>query len=133
MSAVNFRMAVSDIWVMPTVTSTEFSLHHSQRQFLKYGGPYSFIGFTDFKLQPVDALVIGKLFERRRLRLFNRALACPPAGAARQILSLKRCFRIMSSVGGGREKRVRLAAKRLLVGGYAFAVSIGINIAARYC
>ena len=110
-----------------------FRYTRSQRQyFLKYGGRYSFIGFTEFLSSSLDALVIGKLLGATVSGLYNRAslLAHLPVQQPANILT-KALFPIMSSVGDQREKQIYgLQLSALLVGGYAFAVSIGINIAA---
>jgi O-antigen/teichoic acid export membrane protein len=102
------------------------------RYFLKFGGRYSFIGFTEFLSASLDALVIGKLLGATASGLYSRAslLANLPVQQPANILT-KALFPIMSSVGNQREKQiVGLQLSSLLVGSYAFAVSIGIYLAA---
>jgi O-antigen/teichoic acid export membrane protein len=112
-----------------------FDFHYSsaqRRHFLKFGGRYSFIGFTEFLSASLDALVIGKLLGATTSGLYSRAslLANLPVQQPANILT-KALFPIMSSVGNQREKQIiGLQLSALLVGAYAFAVSVGIYIAA---
>ena len=104
-----------------------------QRQhFLSYGGRYSIIGFTEFLTSNLDALIIGKLLGAAPAGFYNRALllANLPVQNPANILT-KALFPIMSSVGNQHGKQVfSLQLSILLVGSYAFAVSVGIFIAA---
>ncbi|MDD4914426.1 MAG: lipopolysaccharide biosynthesis protein [Methylococcales bacterium] len=113
--------------------SLDFRYSRSQRRhFLKFGGRYSFIGFTEFISASLDSLLIGKLLGATASGLYNRAslLANLPVQQPAGILT-KALFPIMSAVGNQREKQiVGLQLSTLLVGSYAFAVSAGIYIAA---
>ena len=111
------------------------SFKHSsaqRRHFLSYGGRYSLIGFAEFLTANLDALIIGKLLGAAPAGFYNRALllANLPVQHPANILT-RALFPIMSSVGNQKDKqRFSLQLSALLVGSYAFAVSIGIFIAA---
>lgn len=103
-----------------------------RRHFLKFGGRYSFIGFTEFISASLDALLLGKLLGAATAGLYNRAslLANLPVQQPAAILS-KVLFPVMSSIGNHREKQAMgLQLGVLLVGTYALAVSAGIYFAA---
>lgn len=111
------------------------SFKHSRRQrrhFLSYGSRYSLIGFLEFLASNLDSMVIGKLLGATPAGHYNRAmlLANLPVQQPANILT-KALFPIMSSVGDQLDKqKVSLHLGTLLVGGYAFAVSAGIYLAA---
>lgn len=111
------------------------SFKHSpsqRRHFLSYGSRYSVIGFLEFLASNLDSMVIGKLLGATPAGHYNRALllATLPVQQPANILT-KALFPIMSSVGDQLDKqKVSLQLGTLLVGGYAFAVSAGIYMAA---
>lgn len=117
------------------VLRLKFNLRHTsqeRRYFLKFGGRYSFIGFTEFLSASLDSLVIGKLLGNTMAGFYSRAslLANLPVQQPANILT-KALFPIMSSIGNQIEKqKMGLQLSALLVGSYAFAVSVGIYIAA---
>lgn len=110
-------------------------LNHSAAQrshFLQYGGRYSVIGFIEFLSSNIDALLVGKLFGAAPAGFYSRAVVLvnlpvqQPANVLTSVL-----FPIMSSVSNQHDKQsVSLQLSALLVGSYAFAVGVGIYVAA---
>ncbi|OHX37575.1 hypothetical protein BJL95_13460 [Methylomonas sp. LWB] len=111
------------------------SLKHSpaqRRHFLSYGGRYSVIGFMEFLAASLDALVVGKLLGAKISGYYSRAnlLANLPVQQPANILT-KALFPIVSSIGNQREKqKYSLQLSILLVGSYAFSVSLTIYLTA---
>jgi O-antigen/teichoic acid export membrane protein len=103
-----------------------------RRHFLNYGGRYSVIGFLEFLTSNLDAMVIGKIFGTGPAGLYNRALliANLPVQHPANILT-KALFPVMSAVGDQHDKQAMgLQLSILLVGSYAFAVSLGVYVVA---
>lgn len=131
--------------VMTQMTMTAFlgylvvryplSFRHSKAQrqhFFSYGGRYSIIGFIEFLSFNLDAMVVGKLLGAAPAGFYNRALllANLPVQQPSYILT-KTLFPIMSSISDQHDKQsISFQLSTLLVGSYAFAVSMGIFVAA---
>jgi O-antigen/teichoic acid export membrane protein len=103
-----------------------------RKHFVSFGGRYSLIGFIEFLSSNIDALIIGKLMGATPAGYYNRALllANLPVQQPANVLT-KALFPIMSSMGNQHDKQsTSFQLSTLLIGSYAFAVGIGIYIAA---
>jgi len=118
-----------------SVIRHSLSLVHTTSQrshFFSFGGRYSIIGFIEFLASNVDAMIIGKLMGATSAGHYNRALllANMPVQQPANVLT-KVLFPVLSSIGDQRLKQsISFQLSVLLVGSYAFAVSVGIYIAA---
>lgn len=111
------------------------SLKHTREQrkhFLNFGGRYSIVGFIEFLISNLDALIIGKLMGVTAAGYYNRALLLAnlpvqqPANVLTRVL-----FPLMSTMGNQQVKlSLSYQLSTLMIGGYAFAVSVGIFFAA---
>lgn len=110
-------------------------LKHTKKQrnhFIGYGGRYSIIGFVEFLTSNIDSLVVGKLMGATTAGYYNRSLLLAnlpvqnPTKVLTQVL-----FPVMSSMSGDHDKQsISLQLSALLVGIYAFAVGLGLSVAA---
>jgi lipopolysaccharide exporter len=103
-----------------------------RKHFFSYGGKYSIIGFLEFLTSNLDSMVVGKILGVAPAGFYNRAflLANLPVQQPANILT-KTLYPIMSAVGNqGNKQIISLQLSTLLVGSYAFAVGVGIFIAA---
>lgn len=108
-----------------------FTHRREQRMhFLKFGSRYSLIGFIEFLCSSLDAMVIGKLFGAGPAGLYSRAflLAHLPVQQPANLLT-KVLFPVISRLGIKRQAD-SLQISLLLVGSYAFSVSLGMIPAA---
>ncbi len=111
------------------------ALKHTKEQrnhLIGYGGRYSVIGFIEFLTSNIDSLVVGKLMGATVAGYYNRSLLLAnlpvqnPTKVLTQVL-----FPIMSSMSNNHDKQSNsLQLSTLLVGSYAFAVGLGISVAA---
>lgn len=111
------------------------SLRHTKEQrrhFIGFGGRYSVIGFIEFLSSNIDALIIGKLMGATPAGYYNRALllANLPVQHPANVLT-KALFPIMSSMSNQQSMQsISVQLSTLLVGSYAFAVGLCLNLAA---
>jgi O-antigen/teichoic acid export membrane protein len=117
------------------VTLRGVSIGHKamqRRHFLSFGGRFALIGFFEFLTNSFDAVVVGKFLGPASAGLYNRAqlLANLPADRPAGILT-RALFPFLSALHSEREKQaVGVQLSLILVGGYAFAVSAGVAVAA---
>lgn len=110
-------------------------LVHTKEQrshFIGYGGRYSIIGFIEFLTSNIDSLIVGKLMGATTAGYYNRSLllANLPVQQPTKVLT-QALFPIMSSMSNQHDKQsISLQLSALLVGSYAFAVGLGIAVAA---
>jgi lipopolysaccharide exporter len=100
--------------------------------FLKYGSSYSLIGFIEFLVSNIDAMVIGKLMGPAQAGFYNRAMliANMPVQNAANLLT-KVLFPILSTVQNNSNKQSYIfQIGVLLFGTLAFAVGVGIFFSA---
>ncbi len=103
-----------------------------RRSLISYGGRYSIIGFIEFLTANIVPLLIGKLLGAAPAGFYNRAflIAHLPVQQPANVLT-KTLFPIMSKMNDQKEKQlISLQLSSLLVGCYAFAVSMGLYNAA---
>jgi len=102
-----------------------------RKHLINYGGSYSIVGFFEFLFCNIDALIIGKIMGATTTGYYSRALllANLPVQHPANILT-KALFPIMSSVSNELDKQsISVQLSVLLVGSYAFAVSVGVYLA----
>jgi len=102
--------------------------HH----FLSFGGRFALIGFLEFLSSSFDTVVIGKFLGPAAAGLYNRAqlLAQIPVDRPAAILT-RALFPSLSALHSEREKQaVGVQLSLMLIGGYAFAASAGVAVAA---
>jgi O-antigen/teichoic acid export membrane protein len=105
---------------------------HQRHHFMSFGGRYALIGFLEFFSLSFDAMVVGKLFGPAAAGLYNRAslLANLPVDKPTTVFT-RALFPMLSSMGSERDKQSLGAQISVLtVGGYAFAVGVGVAVAA---
>jgi O-antigen/teichoic acid export membrane protein len=105
---------------------------HQRHHFLSFGGKYAMVGFLEFLSSNFDAMLIGKLLGPAAAGLYNRAslLANLPVDKPTTVFT-RALFPMLSSLGSDRDKQSLGAQVSIVaVGGYAFAVSAGIAVAA---
>lgn len=110
-------------------------LRHTKEQrnhFIGYGGRYSIIGFIEFLTSNIDSLIVGKMMGASAAGFYNRSLllANLPVQQPTKVLT-QVLFPIMSSMSDQHVKQsISVQLSAMLVGSYAFAVGIGISVAA---
>ena len=118
-----------------SVVRHPLGLKHEKEQrnhFIGYGGRYSIIGFIEFLTSNIDSLIVGKLMGASAAGFYNRSLllANLPVQQPTKVLT-QVLFPIMSSMSDQYEKQsISVQLSALLVGSYAFAVGLGISVAA---
>ena len=103
-----------------------------RRHFLSFGGRFALVGFLEFLSSSFDAVVVGKFFGPSSAGLYNRAqlLANLPADRPAGILT-RALFPYLSALHSEREKQsIGVQLTLMLIGGYAFAASAGVAVAA---
>lgn len=111
------------------------SLLHTKEErnhLIGYGGRYSIIGFIEFLTSNIDSLIVGKLFGAIPAGYYSRSLllANLPVQQPTKVLT-QVLFPIMSSMSDQHDKQsISVQLSALFVGSYAFAVGIGISVAA---
>ncbi len=106
--------------------------HRKRRHFVTQGGKFAIVGFLEFISSCFDAMVIGRFLGPAAAGVYNRAqmLANLPADRPAGILT-RALFPFLSEMHAERDKQaISVQLSFMLVGGYAFAVSAGICIAA---
>jgi O-antigen/teichoic acid export membrane protein len=111
----------------------EFGWRHKKPQrvhFFQFGARYSVIGFIEFLSGSLDALIVGKLFGTAAAGIYGRAslLANLPVQQPANILT-RTLFPVISRLNNERQI-FSLQISVLLVGSYAFAISLGMIAAA---
>lgn len=106
--------------------------HHKEQRhhFFKFGARYSVIGFIEFLSGSLDALIIGKVFGTAAAGTYGRAslLTNLPVQQPANIIT-RALFPVISRLGGQRQI-ASLQISSLVLGSYAFAVSLGTIAAA---
>ncbi len=116
-----------------TLRASELRHARAQRShFYRFGGRFAMIGFLEFLSISADAVVVGRFFGAAAVGLYSRAqlLASLPVEKPAVILT-RVLFPFFSDLNSEREKQaVGVQLGLMLVGGYAFAVSAGVAVAA---
>lgn len=111
----------------------EFGWRHCKQQrahFVRFGARYSLIGFIEFLSGSLDSLIIGKFFGTSAAGIYGRAsLLCNlPVQQPANIIT-RALFPVISRLGDQRQI-ASLQISTLVLGSYAFAVSLGMIAAA---
>lgn len=111
----------------------EFGWRHKKHQrdhFFKFGARYSVIGFIEFLSGSLDALIIGKIFGTAAAGIYGRAslLTNLPVQQPANIIT-RALFPVISRLGEQRQI-ASLQISMLVLGSYAFAISLGMIAAA---
>lgn len=108
-------------------------VHHKQQRgfFLGFGWRYSLIGFLEFFSASLDAMVVGKFFGAAASGLYNRAGLLANLSVQQPVNIFTRVlFPVMTSVGDLQKQKLGFEVSVLVVGAYAFSVSLGVSVAA---
>ena len=111
----------------------EFGWRHEKHQrdhFFKFGARYSVIGFIEFLSGSLDALIIGKIFGTAAAGIYGRAslLTNLPVQQPANIIT-RALFPVISRLDEQRQI-ASLQISMLVLGSYAFAISLGMIAAA---
>lgn len=106
--------------------------HHKQQRahFFSFGARYSLIGFIEFLSGSLDALIVGKFFGTAAAGIYGRAslLTQLPVQQPANIIT-RALFPVISRLGDQRQI-ASLQISVLVLGSYAFAISLGMIAAA---
>jgi len=111
----------------------EFGWRHQKHQrahFFSFGVRYSLIGFIEFLSGSLDSLIVGKFFGAAAAGIYGRAslLTNLPVQQPAYIIT-RALFPVISRLGDQRQI-ASLQISALVLGSYAFAVSLGMIAAA---
>ncbi|ODU50250.1 MAG: hypothetical protein ABS92_03660 [Thiobacillus sp. SCN 63-374] len=111
----------------------EFGWRHHKHQrahFFGFGARYSLIGFIEFLSGSLDSLIVGKFFGPAAAGIYGRAslLSNLPVQQPANIIT-RALFPVISRLGNQRQI-ASLQVSALIIGSYAFAVSLGMIAAA---
>lgn len=103
---------------------------HQRRHFVSFGTRYSLIGFIEFLSGSLDALIVGKFFGPAAAGIYGRAalLSNLPVQQPANIIT-RALFPVISRLGEQRQI-ASLQISMLVLGSYAFAISLGMIAAA---
>lgn len=111
----------------------EFGWRHQKSQrthFISFGARYSLIGFIEFLSGSLDSLIVGKFFGAAAAGIYGRAslLSNLPVQQPANIIT-RALFPVISRLGDQRQI-ASLQISALVLGSYAFAISLGMIAAA---
>ncbi|WP_457095914.1 lipopolysaccharide biosynthesis protein [Lysobacter sp. P5_B9] len=131
----NLAQAAAVLILGYAVTRHSLRLRHAaaeRNHFLHFGGRYSVIGFLEFLTSNLDSVVIGKLAGAGPAGIYSRALllANLPVEKPANVIS-RALFPTLCALSGRKQDQyVGYLLSTLIVGAFAFSVSIGVSTAA---